>query len=243
MRTFFAAFALLATVNAAGGGGGTPKEKEAKVDNLRFNSTDVKEFIAVEYLQRLIADKATLIVATTVRSEEPLYDTRINVNLKVKGSAACAARYVADAAQTGQTGKGTDAQQTFAMTIREAKTAELANCDTKVNIEKLLKADITKDVAFTPVLSNVVTVDGVRLAKTTYTPYNRAVVTWIRTLAAAPKLKEGEVYQLNAAWTTGTKNYISKDLFVDFKINPIDKSATVLSWGAAAVTAAAALYL
>jgi len=53
---------------------------------------------------------------------------------------------------------------------------------------------------------------------------------------------------VNVAWIAGkgvgAKTYIAKDLFIDFKIGPIaKKSATTLSWGAAAVTAAAALYL
>ena len=102
MRTFFAAFALLATVNAAGGGAETPKEKTAKVTELQFNSTTSGEFVKFEYLQRLVDDKASLIVASVIRSgKDDLYDARLNVNLRNKGETDCTARYVVDAAQTG----------------------------------------------------------------------------------------------------------------------------------------------
>ena len=66
-------------------------------------------------------------------------------------------------------------------------------------------------------------------------------------MKAAPPIAEGDALEVNVAWKTGkgqnAKTYVAKDMFVDFSVKPIDKSARALSWGAAAVTAAATLYL
>lgn len=110
MRTIYAAFALLATVTASGGGAETPKEKTAKVDTIDFPSTTFGESVKLEYLQRLIDNKFNLIVAGTVRSNvNDLYNTKVNLNMKVKGASACISRIVLDASQTGTTGAGTNA--------------------------------------------------------------------------------------------------------------------------------------
>lgn len=131
--------------------------------------------------------------------------------------------------------------------MREAAPAQLAKCDTAAKIEELLKSDVTKDVDFAAVATNTVKADGARIAKTEWNPYNRAVLTWIREMKGTPEIIEDVDQEMNVAWTTGTgaalKTYISEPLFVKFTVKPIDKSAAALSWGAAAVSAAAALYL
>ena len=136
MRTFFAAFALLATVNAAGGGAETPKEKEAQVSELNFEAAQTGETIKMEYLQRLVNDKGSLIVAMTLQSKNDaaLYDARVNLNIKAKDNAECLSRSVIDIAETGVKGAGTAAQETYTTTLREAKATENAKCDTAVKI-------------------------------------------------------------------------------------------------------------
>ena len=136
MRTFFAAFALLATVNAAGGGAETPKEKEAQVSELNFEAAQTGETIKMEYLQRLVNDKGSLIVAMTLQSKNDaaLYNARVNLNIKAKDNAECLSRSVIDIAETGVKGAGTAAQETYTTTLREAKATENAKCDTAVKI-------------------------------------------------------------------------------------------------------------
>ena len=92
--------------------------------------------------------------------------------------------------------------------------------------------------------ANKVVVSAVRLNKTPYQQYSRAVATWVRPVEAAPAIVNGTSYEQAISWTTGTAGTL-KTYSVGFKAfeDIFAKSAVALSWGTAAVSTAAALYL
>ena len=210
MRTIFASFALLATVNAAGGGAEIPKEKVAPVATLTFkDASTTNTEVKVEYLQKLSDGKASLVAATVISSKtDNLYKTRFTVNLRKKGETDCLVRYTVEG--SGITAENVETQKTY--TVAKGINAEGKKaCSSDEELKNLLtpafdSGDFNQDAA---TLAAFKAGDGVR--STSFTS-KIALFNWERTLAGTPELKQDDQNtEISIAWNNdgAADSYVS----------------------------------